>query len=170
MTCGHVSGVSSLRENRRVGPEPLWALAHHLAVATSHMVGQYSKRACPTQPFQDVPNRGFLDTPRPSRQPLIVAHGRSSQNPSPVPLNLSSMTEDWYTDFADGHGFKGERRSLLPANTAPAGVASVKIRGICVPDPAYAIVMELRCARVSAGNTRETLSAWARSVVFCIRF
>ena len=61
----------------------------------------------------------FLDTPRPSRLLLIVAHGISSQNPSPVPLNLSSMTEDWYTDFADGHRFKGERRELSCQQSPP---------------------------------------------------
>ena len=49
----------------------------------------------------------------------------------------------------------------------PAGVASVKICGTCVPQPASAIEMELRCARVWAGNTRETLSVSARSVGVC---
>ena len=56
------------------------------------------------------------------------------------------------------------RRSLLSAITAHAGVESVKICGICVPQPASAAVMELQCARASAGNTRDTLSASARSV------
>ena len=52
----------------------------------------------------------------------------------------------------------------MPAIIAPAAVASVKICGICVPGPAFATVMELQCARASAGNTRETLSASVRSV------
>ncbi len=36
-------------------------------------------------------------------------HGRSSESPSPVPRHLSPMTEDWDTDFADGHRFRGQR-------------------------------------------------------------
>ncbi len=45
------------------------------------------------------------------------------------------------------------RGSLLSAITAPAGVESGKICGICVPERASAIAIELRSARASAGNT-----------------
>ena len=47
------------------------------------------------------------------------AIGILSESPSPVSYPLSPATGDWYTDFADGHRFRGERRDLLSAITAP---------------------------------------------------
>ena len=61
-------------------------------------------------------------------------------------------------------GTDSEGRDLLSAITAPAGVASVKICGICGPEPASVTAMELRCAGASVGNNWESQLASARSV------
>ena len=160
---GYLAGgvsVAERRELRSEAPRCLWGmltLCPSLGAAFTQERFQTDGMAARNSNTQ----KGGLFFRHSSPQPTAShgAHGIRSESPSPVPWNLSPTAEDWYTDFTDWHRFRGDEEISSACYHRPAGVESVKICGICVPQPAFATVMELQCARASAGRTWDTLSA-----------